>query len=300
LALPYAGQLAALGTGVSWAIGSTFFAAAGARLGSVLLNRLRLSVAAILLMTTLLVLHGSPVPIWATHSQVMWLAVSGIIGFTLGDSFYFRALVILGPGRATVIQSLGPVFTAVLAWCFLGEKLGLRQMLGIAMTVGGVAWILAGRAQAREEHPEGSAALGIVCAVLAALGQAAGYTLSKFGLKTGLDALSATVIRVLAGTAGVWIFAVLAPAAARPLSTLRDRIAALTMVGGAVFGPFLGVLLSLVALQHTQAGVAAAIMAFYPVLTILLAARFHKERITIRMISGALVAVAGVVVLFLK
>jgi len=34
--------------------------------------------------------------------------------------------------------------------------------------------------------------------------------------------------------------------------------------------------------------------------TILLASRFHGERLTLRMLGGALVAVAGVVVLFMR
>jgi drug/metabolite transporter (DMT)-like permease len=67
-----------------------------------------------------------------------------------------------------------------------------------------------------------------------------------------------------------------------------------------VFGPFLGVTLSLAALQYIPAGVAASITAFYPVLTLLISSRFHGERITLRFMGGALVAVAGVVVLFLR
>ena len=49
MAMRYAGELAALGTAVSWSIGSNFFAAAGQRMGSVVLNRLRISTACVLL-----------------------------------------------------------------------------------------------------------------------------------------------------------------------------------------------------------------------------------------------------------
>ena len=70
--------------------------------------------------------------------------------------------------------------------------------------------------------------------------------------------------------------------------------------GGAFAGPFLGVTLSLVALQYIPAGVAASITAFFPVLTILIAMRFHDEKPTARLLLGALIAVAGVIVLFLR
>ena len=103
MAMRYAGELAALGTAVSWSIGSNFFAAAGQRMGSVVLNRLRISTACVLLSLALLATRGAPWPVWATGAQVGWLAASGLVGFVFGDTWYFRSLVILGPGRAALL-----------------------------------------------------------------------------------------------------------------------------------------------------------------------------------------------------
>lgn len=253
-----------------------------------------------LLSGTLLMLHGTPWPTWTAPSQVGWLALSSLIGFVIGDSLLFRALTILGPGRTSVIQSLAPVFTALIAWPLLGERLSLMAILGIAMTVNGVTFVLLGRNHAEEDHTEGSPAIGALCAVAAALCQAAGYTISKFVLRQGLDPLSATVVRVIVGAACLWLLALVYPANAKPFSALRDKVALWTMLGGAVAGPYLGVTLSLLALQYTQAGVAAAIIAFYPVGTIALGSIFNGEKLTLRMMGGALLAVAGVVVLFLR
>ena len=86
----------------------------------------------------------------------------------------------------------------------------------------------------------------------------------------------------------------------RSLGALRDRRAAVFMAGGAFFGPFMGVTLSLAALQFIEAGVAAAITSVYPVVTLAISSRFHGERFTLRNLLGALVAAAGVVVLFLR
>jgi drug/metabolite transporter (DMT)-like permease len=68
---------------------------------------------------------------------------------------------------------------------------------------------------------------------------------------------------------------------------------------GAVFGPFLGVSLSLLAVQRTQAGVASAIMSIVPVLIILPSVLLFRERVTARAVMGAALAVGGVAVLFL-
>ena len=296
----FAGEFAALGTATCWAAGSNFFAAAGQRMGSVVLNRLRITVAAVFLGTALLVLHGSPWPTWATSTQVALLAASGLIGFVFGDTYYFRSLVILGPGRAALVTSTAPIFTAILAWPLLGERPGPLILLGMALTLGGITWVIWEREQKVRAHVEGSMLVGVLAGVLAAVGQAGGYVLSKMALRSNLDPLSATVIRIVAAAVGIWLLAAVERDVRRTIGALRDRRGSAFMVGGAFFGPFLGVTLSLTALKYIEAGVAASITAIYPVLTLLLSSRFHGERLTLRTLAGALVAVAGVVVLFLR
>jgi drug/metabolite transporter (DMT)-like permease len=160
--------------------------------------------------------------------------------------------------------------------------------------------VLHERERIEHSHVEGSALAGVVAGVLGALGQAVGYVISKLALRSGLDPLSATVVRVVAAMVGIWALAAARGEAGGSFAVLRDRAAAFFMVGGAFFGPFLGVTLSLYALQHIEAGVAASITACYPLPTILLSARFHGERLTARSLVGAVVTVAGVVVLFLR
>jgi drug/metabolite transporter (DMT)-like permease len=71
------------------------------------------------------------------------------------------------------------------------------------------------------------------------------------------------------------------------------------MTLGSFFGPFLGVSFSLVAVKYAATGVAATIMAIVPVLIIAPSVLLLKEKVTPREIVGAVVAVAGVAVLFL-
>ena len=296
----FAGELSALGTALCWATGSNLFAAAGRTMGSAVLNRLRIATAWLLLTLTLLVARGALWPTWATGPQVALLTVSGIVGFVFGDTFYFRSLVILGPARASLLASTAPLFTAVLAVPVLGERPGPRALLGMAMTLGGLAWVILDRERAEHAHPEGSVGAGVAFGVLGALGQAVGYVISKLALRSGLDALSATVIRITAAAVTIALLTVFARAVRPTLAALRDRRASLFMAGGALFGPFLGVLFSLLALEHVDAGIAASIIAIYPVLALLIAARFHGEKLTLRALGGTVVAVAGVVVLFTR
>ena len=296
----YAGELAALGTAVSWSIGSNLFAAAGKRMGSMVLNRLRISTACLLLSLALFATQGAAWPTWATPAQMGWLAASGLVGFVFGDTFYFRSLVILGPGRAALLASSGPIFTMLFAALVLKEHPGPLALLGTALTLSGIAWVLRERERGHEAHVEGSVAVGVMAGILGAVGQAGGYVLSKTALRSGIDPLSATLIRVAAAAVAIWLLATVQRAVPATVAALKDRRGAAFMVGGAIFGPFLGVTLSLTAIRYIDTGVAASITAIYPLFTMLIASRFHGEKLTWRAILGALVAVAGVVVLFLR
>jgi len=296
----FAGELAALGTAVCWACGSNFFAAAGRRMGAPILNRLRISTACVLLMTALLVARGSAWPTWIARPQLLLLALSGLIGFVFGDTWYFRALVILGPGRAALLASTAPLFTVMIAWPVLHEVPGPLALLGMALTLGGIAWVLSARAAAAHEQVHGSLARGVIAGLLGALGQAGGYVISKLALRAGVDPLSATVVRITAAAIAIWLLTTVEGAVPETLAALKDRRASAFMIAGAICGPFLGVTLSLTAIHYIDTGVAASITAIYPVFTLFIAARFHSEQLTARTLLGASVAVAGVVVLFLR
>ena len=71
-------------------------------------------------------------------------------------------------------------------------------------------------------------------------------------------------------------------------------------LGGAVFGPFLGVWLSQVAIKYTATGIASTILSTTPIFLIPVAAVVERERTTPRAVIGAVVAVAGVALLFLR
>lgn len=68
---------------------------------------------------------------------------------------------------------------------------------------------------------------------------------------------------------------------------------------GAVFGPFVGVALSLYAVQHTHTGIAATLMALVPIFIIVPSAIMFHEKITARQVIGAAISIAGASIFFL-
>jgi drug/metabolite transporter (DMT)-like permease len=173
--------------------------------------------------------------------------------------------------------------------------------LGMAVTLGGVAWVVLERQsehEAKKTTPN-EFAKGITLAFLGAVGQSVGLVLSKLGMKS-YDPFAATQIRIIAGMLGFSAIFFAVGWWGRTFEALRDRKGVTYAALGAFAGPFVGVSLSLLAIQHTETGVAATIMATVPVLIIPAVVLLHRERVTARAALGAVVAVAGVSLLWLR
>lgn len=300
--MPHAGELAALGTATCWVASALAFEGAGRRIGSLNVNLLRLVVAAALLSLWGWIVRGHPWPSDASGHAWRWLTLSGLVGFTFGDLCLFRAFVVLGSRLSTLMLSLAPPLAAVLGWLLLGEVLAPVDLAGMALTAGGIAWAVAERRRWRHGEPVppvdpgGSRVEGVLLGLGGALGQGGGLVLSKLGMG-GYDPFAATQVRVLAGLAGYVVLFTLLGRWRRVAAALGQRAAlGLTAVGG-FFGPFLGVSLSLVAVQRIEAGVAASLMATTPVLILPVVVLLGRERVGLGGVLGALVAVAGVALL---
>ena len=296
--MSHIGELAALGTALCWTATALFFAEAGLRIGSLVVNVLRLVMALGMLTLVGWITRGLPWPTDASPHAWLWLSISGVVGIAFGDLCLFRAFVLIGPRLSSLIMSLAPPIAALLGFFVLGETLALEHALGMGLTVAGVGWALADRTPAGTSTPgdRRSRAVGVLLAVCGAAGQGGGLVLSKLGMGD-YDAFAATQIRVFAGAVSFALIFTAIRGWPRVGKALRQT-RAMTLTGlGAVFGPFLGVSLSLLAVQHTKAGIAASIMAIYPVMLIPVVVVLGRERVGLRGVLGTVLAVLGVVLL---
>ncbi len=293
----HAGELAALATAVSWTATALFFESASRRIGSLAVNLIRLVMALALFSLYGLAFRGSALPLDADGRTWGVLSLSGLVGFTFGDLCLFRAYVLIGARLSSLAMSLAPPFVAVLSLVALGERLSAGDLVGMAVTLAGVAWVVTEAAPGVDPAHGRRRAAGLLLALGGALGQAGGLVLSKIGMGS-YDAFAATHIRVISGTLGFALLFTLAGWWAPTVRGLADRGALTRTALGAFFGPFLGVGLSLVAVQRTQAGVAATIMALTPVLIVPTVRLTRREHVSARAFWGALLAFVGVMILF--
>ena len=295
------GAAAALFTAFCWSFTSIFFAAAGKRVGSVIVNRMRLLLAVILLSITHLITQGSLVPLDAEPQRWLWLGLSGFVGLVLGDALLFQAFVQIGARLSMLMMASVPVISTLLAWVFLGERLSLIEIGGIALTVTGISIVVlergnGGPSQADRRHY----LIGVLLGLGGALGQAVGLVLAKQGLAGSYPALSGVLIRIIVAVSVLWLAALVTRQAGATINKVRQTPEAFRpIVFGTIVGPYLGVWASLVAVQLTFVGIASTLMATTPIIMLPLARWLYKENISRRAIAGTLLSVAGVSILFL-
>lgn len=296
--MPFLGELSALLTACLWSGGAIAFSAASQRVGSFQVNITRLILAA----TYLAILIGvMRFDINLSGTQVLYLSISGFIGLSLGDTFLFKAFQEIGARVSMLIMSLAPAIASLLAYFLLGEFLSVVGVLGIAITIAGVSIVVFDRRGDAAQRVS-LTTFGIVCAVLAAVGQGAGLVFAKMAFRVGeVNGFVATAVRI---TTSLVLLIPVGVATKRYTSPLKmfmhQRKAFLYTAIGSVLGPFLGISFSLIAIKHTDIGIAATIMALVPILMLPMVVIVYKEKLTWRAMLGAFTAVAGVAVLFLR
>lgn len=306
--------MAGLATAALWAATALCFEAASRRVGSLVVNVLRLLVAQLLFVGLSLVRTGHALPL-LSRGAWLTLGLSGLVGFVVGDLMLFQAFVLIGARLSMLVYASVPAMTALAGYFFLGERIGGRVLLGMAVTMTGIGLAVAGKRQSMDAGRTGSRRWGVLLALGASAGQTAGLLLAKYGA-AGVSSFAATQVRVIAGLAGFLVLTAgagqlrsVADVLRRGLWPAREsslqaqhasaRTALFSLSLGAFFGPFLGVSLGLLSAQLLAAGVASTLMSLVPVLLIPLSILIFRERASLPEIAGTVVAFGGVVLLTL-
>jgi len=223
------------------------------------------------------------------------LGASGLLGIAVGDSFFFNALMRLGPRLTVLAEMLGPVLTVMGAIIFLRERLSAQAGAGILLILAGVTWVLwenPGPPEAKKARLR-----GIAFSLLSAACMSAGILLAKLALSKN-SALEATFIRLLWAAGGLGLCGAAGRRLGPWLRPLTDRRVLKQAFLAAFVGIFGGFWLFLVSLKYIDASIATALNSTTPLFVLPMTAWLLKEKISARAVAGAAVAVAGVALLF--
>ena len=291
------GEIAAIATAIMWAVSSTLFALSTRKLSPNIVNRIRLIGALVFIAILHFLLFGDIFPKGATPYQWLILGLSAIIGLVIGDTFLLKAYVIIGPRISMLLMSLAPIVTTAIAWIFMSEHLSPWKVFAIIITISGVAWVVMEKKE--KDHIFKVTPKGILFGIGAMVGQAIGLVLSKEGMTGDYPALSATYIRTIWGVVAIWLVTFSIANTKITFRAFKDLKSMRFVVLATIFGPFLGIYLSLEAVKYAPIGIASTLMGLAPLFMIPISFIVFKERITLRAIVGTLIALAGASLLFL-
>ncbi len=293
------GEISALLTSVCWSVSSVSFSSAARRIGSTTLNHVRLWFALLFLSLIHCAAFQTPFPFHSQHRQLLWLGLSGFVGYIIGDSMIFESLVLIGPRLCMLMLTLSPIFGAVFGWLLLDERLNSLEMIAILVTIGGIVMVISDVHRGHGDSA-GQYAVGILLGIGGAVCQAGGLLLSKIGMRGGISPFSANLIRLLAAAFVMGVLAVFKGTMLSDFRKLRDTRALTGTLSGTIFGPVFGVVCSLYSVVHTQIGIASTLMSLPPVFLLPVSRFLYHERITWMALLGTLISFGGVVLLFLS
>ena len=311
--MAYIGEIISLVVAVSWTATALFADEASHRLGSLTVNVIRLVLGSVFLGLILWLTIGAPYPRFADGQTWFWLALSALVGYLFGDFCLFNSYLVIGARFGQLFMTLAPPMAAIAGWAMLGETLSWRSMLAMAVTISGIAISILSKGEDKKVHFT-LPLKGILLGLGAGAGQGVGLVLSKVGMQhyeaalpTDMPAMmgammpfAATQIRALIGGLGFVAMLLIQRQGRHFVEVTRnDRKGMRAAVLTTIFGPVLGVSLSLMAVQYANAGIASTLMALTPVLIILPYALIHKQRVRPKELLGVAVSMLGVAMFFL-
>ena len=307
----YLGEAISLAVAVSWTVTALFAEVGSKRLGSLQMNVIRMILSLVMLGATLWWFTGSPYPIYADGKTWLWLSMSGFVGYLLGDYCLFNSYIWIGSRFGQLFMTLAPPTAALFGWMLLGETLAWNALLGMLVTLTGIGISVLNKGESQKLSLK-LPLKGVLYGIGAGVGQGIGLVLSKVGMNfyegaipageelvTDLVPFASTFIRAVTGAIGFLCVMGFQRQFHTLATSMRDRKGMNAALWATITGPFIGVSLSLMAVQYTEAGIASTLMALTPVLIIWPAHLFFGQQVTFKEVIGACISVIGVSLFFI-
>lgn len=295
----YLGESAALLAAVAWACATWIYGQFSHQFSALQLNIVKGVIGSIMMALMMPMMVTFPDSINPQHIAV--LAISGVIGITIGDSAYFASLKRIGANKTLLLESLAPPLSGILALMMLGSVLPIQSWFGVLVTTLAVTFVIV---QPDSNSLSDTPWSGVGFGLLASSCQAFGVVISHYALVAGdISPLLGAFLRLVVGVAAVMLVIVFVER--HPFSQIKQHFAQLTQRAFlglllAIFvGTFLALWLQQMALKYANPAVAQTLMATSPLFMLIIYA-LKGERVTVRSLIGTLVAIGGVSLFFWK
>ncbi len=227
---------------------------------------------------------------------IVSLLIGGVIGTVGGRTSLLRSVRLIGPSRSNAFVTGAPVVAAIGGWLALDEALTAIEMLGGAIVIGGLLWLI--RARSGSSRDSGHVPL---LYYLIAAGAPLSFGMAFVFRKWGLERFDSSIVGAFLGSASAYFVILIIDAVRGSLPKLvrsNFRSPSWWFVGAGV-STSAALLSQFVAFTYLEAWVVGTLQATQAIWTIGLSMIFlpGDERIDVPLVGSVALVVAGVVLI---
>ena len=287
------GELFAISSALIWALAVILFRRSGETLPAFELNLFKNFFGLILLIPTILLVNGFTLPGYSP-TELFLVFMSGLLGIAVADTWYLKALNMMGASRTGIVSSLFSPFVIFLSAIFLGERLVSWQWLGFILVMSGV--LLVTWRSHRSVVDTADVKKGAMYGVGAVFMMATGVVMVKEILETQ-PFLWTVELRIAGGICGMLVYMLLT---AR-WQSVKQNFSQPQPWGTVMFASFLGsyfaLILWLLGYKLIDASVASVLNETNVAFIVFLAWLMLGEQINRRKLAGLALTIGGVIIM---
>ena len=300
--IPYLGEICSLLSAVFWALAIIIFKKIGDRVSPMVINPVKSTIGLFLFILTYIILDIPLTPnAQFSNTDLITLAISGIIGIGIADIIFLHSLNILGAGISAIVDTVYSPFIILFAFIILGESLTAIQLLGGVLIIASVLYTaikIQNIPVNRKRFKQG---------VLYGVGSIAMMALGIVMIKPILNTVSnqprlqmwIAGYRLISGVLVSGSIMLYANQKENILGVLRDRTLWLPLIVSSVLATYLGIGMWVMGMSMTTVSISGILNQTATIFIMIFAWIFLGEPLTKRRILSIIVAMFGAYLVFI-
>ena len=288
------GITAAVISTASWATCTLILKKLGEKLDPIGMTAVK-SVLSVIFLTVFMLVFGYQFLI--PQEFLVPIAISGIIGITLGDSLFFASLSKLSPFLIAIILFAGPdIFSGLFGFFMLKEMPTISEWIAIFLILIGLACFIFPIEKNNEDKTKTTIS-GIILALLSLICTAYSMAIIKPVL-VNISAVTATMYRMLFSGLSLIVLGFISRKIFVWQDAMKDKNYNLKFSATIFLATFGGFFLSLLAVKHCELIIASSIMSLEPLFILIFMIVFCKYKPKVKELGGIIASLSGLLILF--
>lgn len=291
-----AGKIFALSCAFLWAVSVILFKKSGESITPLGLNIFKSTVSAILFIPVLIIAGTPLVPHGLYYRDFFIITASGILGISISDSLFFKALNMLGAGLTAIVDCFYIPSVLILSYVFLRTPISFLEITGGLLVI--LAILIASLKVTKGKKSEKKIILGVIYGAMAMFIMGISIILMK-PILDRTPIIWVTEVRIFAGVIGLFIFLYFQKNRKEVIDSLTNLKNWKYALPGSILGNFIAMTLWVAAFKLTSVNSAAILNQVNTIFVVIMASLILKEKFTLRRIFATILGFAGSIIILI-